>query len=69
MPIIIVNYTGELIYRYYIPGPEKPDMSRARWCAICQKMPLMLRNKYTKYIGGIGARQKIILKNRRRGSF
>jgi len=29
----------------------------------------MLRNKYTKYIGGIGARQKIILKNRRRGSF
>jgi len=27
----------------------------------------MLRNRYTKYIGGIGARQKIILKKLQEG--
>jgi len=29
----------------YVPGPDKPDLSRIEWCVICQKIPLMLRNR------------------------
>ena len=44
----------------YVPGPDKPDLSRVECCVICQKMPLMLRNRYAKDIGGISIGQKIV---------
>jgi len=44
----------------YVPGSDKPDLSRVEWCVIRQKMPLMLRNRYAKDIGGISTGQKII---------